>query len=249
MKTFKRILFLLFWLIGIVALMIGAFTVRTVLFKYEAQETLEVYQTRCLQTVIDRQADGSISLRPDVSLPDQHTGIIFYTEASVEPEAYIPLLAGLCEDGYSCFVPKMPANRADMKADAADAVIEAETGIDNWFIAGHGLGGRIAARYIGEHPDKLQGLILLGAYPDRDLKDLKLPMLSVYGDLDTVMDKSAYQSSMALNPAKTETYIIKGGNHAQFGDYGPDSRDTLSFLEAEDQRAQTLQLITAWLDR
>ena len=90
-----------------------------------------------------------------------------------------------------------------------------------------------------ERPDEVDGLILLGAYlyGDYSPKDT----LTVYGSLNqSVEDKINY----------TENVVeIQGGNHAQFGNYGPQKGDLPAEITAEEQQAQTVAAITDFIAR
>ena len=42
---------------------------------------------------------------------------------------------------------------------------------------------------------------------------------------------------------------IEGGNHAQFGNYGPQEGDLPATISAEEQQAQTVEAITDFIAR
>lgn len=69
----------------------------------------------------------------------------------------------------------------------------------------------MASQFAADHPDEIDGLILLGAYLYGDYPPEDT--LTVYGSLNqSVEDEIDY----------TENVVeIQGGNHAQFGNYGP----------------------------
>ena len=100
-----------------------------------------------------------------------------------------------------------------------------------------------------DHRNDVDGLILIAAYTSRDLSDTDIPMLSVYGDNDGVLNKGRYEKSKNKNSRDFEEHILAGANHAQFGDYGKQPRDYDATISAEDQQRQTAEIILDWLER
>ena len=83
--------------------------------------------------------------------------------------------------------------------------------------------------------------------PGAVLSGLDVDVLSIYGDLDTVLNKATYEKAKSKLPSSFEERILAGGNHAQFGDYGEQPGDSPAALPAEEQRSQTASFISAWL--
>ena len=167
------------------------------------------------------------------------TAIIFYPGAKVEGAAYLPLLDQLRRTGLTCILVEMPFHLAIFDADAAEDVMEQFPDIQHWYIAGHSLGGAMASQFAADHPDEIDGLILLGAYlygeyPSADT-------LTVYGSLNqSVEDEIDY----------TENVVeIQGGNHAQFGNYGPQKGDAPATISAEEQQARTVEAVAEFIAR
>ena len=167
------------------------------------------------------------------------TAIIFYPGAKVEAEAYLPLLDQIRQTGVTCILVHMPFNMAIFNADAAEEVISRFPEIQHWYVAGHSMGGAMASKFASDHPDQVDGLILMGAYIYGDYPDEKT--LTIYGSLNqSVEDHIDY----------TENIVeIEGGNHAQFGNYGPQKGDPPAEISAEEQQAQTVTAIEAFLSR
>jgi len=130
------------------------------------------------------------------------TAIIFYPGAKVEAIAYLPLLDQLRQTGLTCILVEMPFS----------------------------MGGAMASQFASEHPDDVDGLILLGAYLYGDYPPEDT--LTIYGSLNqSVEDEIDY----------TENVVeIQGGNHAQFGNYGPQKGDLPATISAEEQQSQTV---------
>ena len=165
------------------------------------------------------------------------TAIIFYPGAKVEAEAYLPLLEQIKQTGVTCILVHMPFRMAIFDANAAEDVMEQFPEIQHWYMAGHSMGGAMASQFASGHQDEIDGLILLGAYIYGDYPDEKT--LTVYGSLNqSVEDRIDY----------TENIVeIDGGNHAQFGNYGPQKGDLPATISAAEQQAQTVDAISDFM--
>lgn len=175
-------------------------------------------------------------------------GIIFYPGGKVEAEAYAPLMQRLAEQGVTSFLVEMPFNLAVFDKKAAAVVVENEPFIDEWFLAGHSLGGAMAASYVKTNADIFSGLILLAAYTTEDLKDTDLPVLSIYGTEDEVLNFDKYKENKNFVP-QMEEVIIQGGNHAQFGHYGNQAGDGTAEIPATEQEKQTIEAIIRFIEK
>ena len=165
------------------------------------------------------------------------TAMIFYPGAKVEAEAYLPLLDQIRQTGITCILVHMPFHMAIFDANAAEDVIDQFPAFQHWYIAGHSMGGAMASQFASDHPDQIDGLILMGAYLYGDYPAEKT--LTIYGSLNqSVEDQIDY----------TENIVeIEGGNHAQFGNYGPQKGDLPAAISAEEQQKQTVAAIEAFL--
>lgn len=180
-------------------------------------------------------------------VPQEPTvGLIFYPGGKVEHTAYAPLLQACAEKGLLCALVRMPGNLAVLGANAADGLQEKYPEITTWYIAGHSLGGAMAANYAAAHSDDYSGLILLAAYSTKDLTQTLLRVLSIYGSEDGVMNREAYEKDWANLPADTTEIILEGGCHAQFGSYGSQEGDGTPTISGEEQIRQTTEAIVAF---
>lgn len=172
--------------------------------------------------------------------PGEDTALIFYPGAKVQDIAYAPLLKELAENGVDCYLVHMPGNLAIFGVNKAEEVLrEAAAGNQNyehWYLAGHSLGGAMAASYAATHSEELKGLIFLGAYSTKDLSDTDLRVLSLYGSEDQVLNREKLAESHGLMPPDFTEYVIEGGNHAGYGDYGAQKGDGTATITAEEQR-------------
>ena len=163
------------------------------------------------------------------------TGFIFYPGGKVEAKSYEPILTSLSEKGICVVLVEMPFNLAVLNSNAADKVMSIFNKSENRYIGGHSLGGAMAASYAAKHQDNLKGVVLLAAYPT---KELDIPVLSIYGSEDGVLNREKYKDSIGMAKNLSEI-IIDGGNHAQFGNYGEQSGDNKSKISSEKQWNQT----------
>ena len=100
------------------------------------------------------------------------------------PEAYGPLAQDIAGHGYLVVITPMPFNLAVFGIGAADGVIAAHPEVTTWAMAGHSLGGSMAAQYVSGNPDAIRGLAFWAAYAATDLSALDLSVVSIYGSLD-----------------------------------------------------------------
>lgn len=167
--------------------------------------------------------------------------LIFYPGGKVEETAYAPVLHKLAERGVDCFLIKMPFRMAVFGANKADDIIRAYD-YDEFFIAGHSLGGSMAAGYALSHPDDLTGVIMLASYPTGKLDD-SMKYLSIYGSNDCVLEKDTYEKSKSDWPMNAKELIIEGANHSQFGRYGLQRGDGEALISCDEQEDRTVEAI------
>lgn len=177
--------------------------------------------------------------------PGESSAIIFYGGAKVEETAYAPLLYMLSQRGADCFLVKAPFRVAVIAAGAADKIMQ-EYAYQDYYLAGHSLGGVAASAAAVGHPGAVKGLILLASYPNRKIPD-EIPLLSIYGSEDGCLDREVYEKSRGNHPADTQEIVIEGGNHAQFGDYGPQKGDGTARITPEEQWEKTADAVMKWI--
>lgn len=177
------------------------------------------------------------------------TGIIFYPGAKIEASAYAPLMKMLAERGIYCIICDMPYHLAFFDKDAADDVIGQEefTNINHWYLAGHSLGGAMAATYISDNAAKYDGIILLASYSTANLKNRGLKVLSVYGDKDGILNMDKLEKNSDNLPEDAITKVIENGNHSGFGCYGVQKDDSKDALSSIDQIKETVQIIVDFI--
>ena len=167
----------------------------------------------------------------------------------MQAEAYAPLGKAVADKGYRAVIVPMPFNLAILAPDAADAVIDTYSQVRRWVIGGHSLGGVMAARYVYANPDRVGGLALVAPYPEDglDLSRRGLPVVTIYADLDGLSEFAEIETTFRLVPRNATKVMIAGGNHAQFGWYGPQAGDNPAAISHENQHAQLTEEIVAFL--
>lgn len=171
------------------------------------------------------------------------SGLIFYPGGRVDPRAYAPAARKIAEQGYLVVIVPMPLNLAVFGAGKAEDVVASFPEIENWVIAGHSVGGSMAARFAAKNPEKIDGLALWAAYPagSDNLSDLDMEAVSIYGTQDGLAASSEIKAGRPLLPQNTQWVAIEGGNHAQFGWYGPQGGDNEASISRADQQDQIVQ--------
>lgn len=172
----------------------------------------------------------------------EDTAMIFYPGAKVEYTAYLPLFTELAEDGIDCFLVEMPCNLAILGMNKAAGIMESYE-YENWYLAGHSLGGAMAANYAAQNYQALDGLVLLAAYPTKDLDVSAFEVLSIYGSADTVLNMEKLEEGREYMPEAYTEVCIEGGNHAQFGAYGHQESDGIASISAIEQQRETVEAI------
>lgn len=211
---------------------------------YEPQRpAIEALQSTNDVTVI--QGESYISFEPKEHNFD--SGLIFYQGGKVEEEAYAPLMKSLAEKGISVYLVRMPFNLAVFNSDAAEEVIKDHEEISNWYLSGHSLGGVMAASFAEKQAEEFEGIIFLASYPAGEFSASSLDILSIYGSNDEVLNGGAYTESFnqVLNEQEK---IIEGGNHAQFGNYGPQKGDGSATITTGEQQQITVDAIIYFIE-
>ncbi|ATF11688.1 alpha/beta fold hydrolase [Brevibacillus sp. HB1.2] len=175
-------------------------------------------------------------------------GLILYPGALVKPESYAPIARALAGYGYHVFLARMPLNLAVSDMTRATQVLKAYPN-KTFVIGGHSLGGTMAAQFAANHPDRISGVFLLGAYPNSqgNLKKVNLPVLSLLGSRDGVIHIEKFEESKQYLPERTVYMSIEGGNHSQFGSYGSQEGDQPAAITPQEQWQQTVAAIKDWL--
>jgi hypothetical protein len=169
-------------------------------------------------------------------------GLVLYPGGRVDPRAYAPAARAIAAEGYLVVIVPMPLNLAFFGPNRAAEVLAAFPDVECWAIGGHSLGGAMAARFVHRHPSAVQGLVLWASYPSAsdDLSARELAVVSIYGTRDGLATEEEIAASRPLLPAEMRWVAIVGGNHAQFGWYGPQSGDNPATISRQAQQQEVV---------
>jgi len=178
-----------------------------------------------------------------LSSAETTTGLVFYPGGRVDARSYAPFARDLAARGHRVAIAKMPLSLAVFNPNAADEFIGAPgSGVLAWAVGGHSLGGAMAAQYASTHQGPVTGLLLLASYASgkQDMSGARMAAADVTATNDGVLDQANWKAGQALLPKATEHWVIAGGNHAQFGDYGAQPGDNPATITGAEQRRQAV---------
>jgi pimeloyl-ACP methyl ester carboxylesterase len=188
---------------------------------------------------------------PAGPMPEAWLAWFFYPGGHVDPRSYAPAAHALAKERYLVVIVPMPLNLAVSAPDRAAEVMAALPDIGGWAVGGHSLGGAMAARFAYQNPEAVQALMLWADYPAStdDLSGRPLAVTSIYAANGGLATEDKIAASRPLLPGTTRWVAIEGGNHAQFGWYGPQSGDGTATISREEQQRQivaaTLKLLSS----
>jgi len=234
------------WLTGLLLVLLLVIVTGYIFLKMNTYEAMSEATAMLEDETVTQESDW-LAVTPE----NVEGHIVFYQGGLVESAAYLPLAKSLSEEGYQVFIPQMPLELAILDTDAIEDIKEANPSEKEWWLAGHSLGGASAAIYAEENAEELAGLIFLAAYPGEgnDLSGSNLPVLSITGSQDGIMNPEQYEQTKALLPEHTSYAEIEGGNHSNFGYYGYQDGDGASTLSRKEQLDETIQLILDFINQ
>jgi hypothetical protein len=174
-------------------------------------------------------------------------GLVFYPGAKVEFTAYAGFCHRLAEEGFYVVLLHMPFNLAFFDANAGKSIPSSHPEITSWYLAGHSLGGAMAASYIATDVSSWSGLILFASYSTVDLSGSGLKTFTFYGSEDRVMNRSNYESNKVHLPSDNLETIIDGANHDGWGNYGVQRGDGEALISGEEQQSIAVQILSETL--
>ena len=203
---------------------------------YHADSTAKSYINGSENVTVLKTSNGLL-----INSSGNDTALIFYPGAKIEYTSYLPLLTQIANNNIDCFLVEMPFNLAIFGKNSADDIID-NYNYTNYYISGHSLGGSIASQYVHE-TNKTNGLILFESYPTDKIDK---PVLSIYGSEDKVLNKEKYYKSKVFMENLTER-VIKGGNHAQVGNYGNQTGDGAATISPSQQQKESVDAVLEFL--
>ncbi|PIG95722.1 alpha/beta hydrolase [Deinococcus sp. UR1] len=214
------------------------------------QDAVPPSGTDTARVTLENVGDPVIDIRPAQGEAD--TLLVFYPGGLVRPQAYEWLGRALAAQGVQTVIPAFPLDLAVTSINRADGLIGQYGQGKRVVIAGHSLGGAMAAQYAANNADALAGLILMAAYPagNVSLKDRTLPVLSLLAEQDGVAAPDDVRGGLERLPGGTTLTVIPGAVHSFFGRYGPQKGDglpTVTHAQAEGEILNAVQDFLAGL--
>lgn len=198
------------------------------------------------EQVVVKEENGLITFQP--ANVQAVTGFVLYPGGRVDYRAYAPVLHQIAARGYFVALVPVPLNLSFFNTNAANQVMGLYPNIQYWAVGGHSLGGVTASSFVSSNLDRVDGLVLWASYPAGDaLANAKLNVLSIYGTND-MAGMEPFNKSRSQLPADTQFVIMNGGNHAQFGSYGPQAGDNPATISAEEQWSQITAATVQFLE-
>lgn len=176
------------------------------------------------------------------------TAFLFYPGGHVDFRAYSPILHQIAEQGYLVLLVRVNLSLAFFDLEAGAPALKDFPQVTHWVTGGHSLGG-VASAYFAQNHVEIEGVVFWASYPANDqLKNSGIRVLSIYGTEDGGLDNGAkIEQYKAFEPPDTEFVVIEGGNHGQFGDYGPQPGDNPATISAESQWQQVTEATVLFL--
>ncbi len=177
---------------------------------------------------------------------EARTLLIFYPGGLVRPQAYEWLGVALAPLGVRTVIPVFSADLAVTSPNRATQLLEKLGSYERVVIGGHSLGGAMAARYALNHADKLNGLVLMGAFSAEsdNLSTLELPVLVLAAEHDGLATLDEVKAGLPRLPKSTTLDIIEGSVHSFFGRYGPQRGDGIPTVSRTTAEAEIVSNLT-----
>ena len=180
------------------------------------------------------------------------TGLMFWPGGLVDPHAYVASLGVFAARGYRVVIAKVPMNLAITQIGKGYDLARRLGG--KWVAGGHSLGGTTAAWSVYDHQAAFEALVLLASYPatSTPLTSWSKPVLSLRGEFDQLATEAKIEAAKSDLPtsgtgsAHTQYEVISGGNHAQWGDYGPQDGDGTATINKSSQWTQLADKLVAF---
>ena len=148
----------------------------------------------------------------------------------------------LASKGIDSYIVEMPLNLAFLGRNSADDIIK-NSNYSHYVIAGHSMGGVAASKYCEDHD--VDGLILLASY---SIEEIDIPVLAIYGSNDKILNRYTYDESKDYYNNNFTEFIIPGGNHCQFGNYGYQKGDGNASISSTAQQNETANEIIKFIN-
>lgn len=235
-------------LLGIIAIVLAGAAIWGIQWATYARPPLpEAIQALESDEIVTVTQDHWLTFSPVEDSPT--IGLIFYPGGRVDPRAYSVLMREIASAGYLVVVPEFPINMAVFNPNVADEIIAHYSNIKHWAIAGHSVGGTMAAQYTDKHPEIIEGLAIWASYPadSTDISGLDIPVVSIYGSREEGVTDESVGERAHLLPDDTLYISIEGGDHHQFGSYQINPEEHLATTDRASQHQQIIDATLALL--
>jgi pimeloyl-ACP methyl ester carboxylesterase len=180
--------------------------------------------------------------------PQKSNGVlfVFLPGGLVPPEAYAFIAEHLTKQGITTIIPEMPLGIAFFdytKGERIRLLLERKGETFRKVVyGGHSLGGAMTG-LLGGFGAKIDGMVLLAAFPAADCSSRTIPTLTVAAELDGLISPERIRESLAQLPKNTQFELLAGGVHAFFGRYGVQARDGTPTVSREAFEAKFLAIL------
>jgi pimeloyl-ACP methyl ester carboxylesterase len=183
--------------------------------------------------------------------------LVFLPGGGVDPDAYVPIVRRLAEDGIRTAIVYLPWRMAFSESSREVVWQRIDAVANRWHggpfvLGGHSRGAALSAQYATRGDTRLAGLVLIATtHPrDHDLSAASFPVLKVAGTRDCVAPLDDARANARNLPTTTRWSIIEGANHAQFAYYGRQLGDcTADITRAAQQDALHTALMSWFRDK
>ncbi len=175
-------------------------------------------------------------------------GLIFQPGARIDARAYAHILRPIAEAGHHVVIVKQPLGVAFLATGFAPDWAADHPEIGSWVVAGHSLGGVVAADNAAD-TDSINDLVLWASLPASNLSDRGFAALSVYGSDDGLTSTDEIRASVDDLPPTTTFVAVGGAVHSHFGDYGPQPGDGEPGITREEAQLLIVRATLEFLAR
>ena len=178
---------------------------------------------------------------------DATKGFIFYPGERIDSSSYAKLCNMIASHGYKVVSVDMPFNYAAFGKNKAEEIISENPDISKWVIGGDSLGGTVASNYVVDNRN-IDGMVFISSYPEKDMRDLGVKVLSIWGSKDDIIDYKKLINSKDQLPLDSKYVEIEGANHSQFANYGTYKGDEDALISNDEQMEITVNNIVEFLN-
>lgn len=200
----------------------------------EMIEELELYTLEGIELINDFD---QISYK--VESPKKN--IVIVPGGKVDPKSYQYLALKLANEGYDVTIVKTLFNLAILTPNYSARFLKDD--IEN-VVIGHSLGGTVGSIF-SAGDSRVSEIIFLASYPISDVSDKRV--LIITAQFDLVLDKNSIYDNEDLLPEDYLLLELSGGNHAQFGWYGPQKGDGEALISNKTQQGLVIDQILLFI--